>query len=61
MLELFKVPQYPMYAVTRCGKVYSYYSNKFMKIKAKRGLYFVLNITIKPSPIKFKGLMMYTS
>lgn len=43
-----------MYAVTECGKVYSYYTSKFLKIKAKRGNYFVVNLTIKPSPNKIQ-------
>jgi hypothetical protein len=54
MLELFKIPKYPMYAVTKCGKVYSYYSNKFLKIKTKRGPYYIVNITVKPGPGKIQ-------
>lgn len=56
MLELFPIPQIPMYTVTKCGKVYSYYSNMFLKLKAKRGPYFVLNLTIKPGPGKIQKM-----
>jgi hypothetical protein len=41
-METFEIPGFNQYKITKCGKVYSYYSNKFLnEILSNRGYYYV--------------------